>query len=62
MSTAITRDYTPGFYEGDRPKLVTSRFEYEDSYTLERYLSTGGYDGHDRLLHRTTISGELVLS
>lgn len=45
MSTAITRDYTPGFYEGDRPKLVTSRFEYEDSHTMERYLATGGYEG-----------------
>jgi NADH-quinone oxidoreductase subunit F len=45
MSTAITREYTPGFYEGDRPKIVTSRFEYEDSHTLERYLATGGYDG-----------------
>ena len=37
--------YAPGFIAGDRPKVVTSRFEYEDSYTLERYLATGGYAG-----------------
>jgi NADH-quinone oxidoreductase subunit F len=30
---------------GDRPQIVTSRFQYEDSYTLERYLATGGYEG-----------------
>ena len=30
------------------PKIVTSRFQYEDSYTLERYLATGGYDGPAR--------------
>ena len=37
--------FAPGFIAGDRPKVVTSRFEYEDSYTLERYLATGGYAG-----------------
>ncbi|MCU1393591.1 MAG: nuoF [Ilumatobacteraceae bacterium] len=37
--------HTPGFYAGDRPQIVTSRFEYTDSYTLERYLATGGYEG-----------------
>jgi NADH-quinone oxidoreductase subunit F len=35
----------PGFVTGDRPQIVTSRFAYDDSYTLERYLATGGYDG-----------------
>ena len=53
MSTAITRDYTPGFYEGDRPKIVTSRFEYEDSHTMERYLATGGYEGIKAALAKT---------
>ena len=38
-------DYAPGFVEGDRPKIVTSRFQYEDSYTLERFLATDGYKG-----------------
>jgi NADH-quinone oxidoreductase subunit F len=31
--------------DGDRPKIVTSRFQYDDSYTLERYHATGGYEG-----------------
>lgn len=31
--------------DGDRPKIVTSRFHLEDGYTLERYLATGGYQG-----------------
>jgi NADH-quinone oxidoreductase subunit F len=35
----------PGFIAGDRPQIVTSRFAYDDSYTLERYLATGGYEG-----------------
>ena len=37
--------WAPGFVEGDRPMIVTSRLRYEDSYTLERYLATDGYDG-----------------
>ncbi len=46
MAAAGTYPWAPGFYaDGDRPQIVTSRFEYEDSYTLERYLATGGYDG-----------------
>jgi NADH-quinone oxidoreductase subunit F len=27
------------------PRIVTSRVELEDSFTLERYLATGGYEG-----------------
>ncbi|MEO5723236.1 MAG: NADH-ubiquinone oxidoreductase-F iron-sulfur binding region domain-containing protein [Ilumatobacteraceae bacterium] len=37
--------HAPGFYTGDRPVIVTSRFQYSDSYTLDRYLATGGYEG-----------------
>lgn len=37
--------HAPGFIAGDRPKIVTSRFEYEDSYTLHRFLLTDGYQG-----------------
>jgi NADH-quinone oxidoreductase subunit F len=29
----------------DAPPIVTVRFEYDDSHTLERYLATGGYEG-----------------
>ena len=31
--------------DGDRPKIVTSRFHLEDGHTLQRYVSTGGYEG-----------------
>ena len=44
-ATAITYPHTPGFYTGDRPEIVTSRFKYDDSYTLSRYLATDGYEG-----------------
>jgi NADH-quinone oxidoreductase subunit F len=50
--TATTYPYTPGFYAGDRPEIVTSRFKYEDSYTLERYLATGGYTALKATLDR----------
>ena len=43
--SGTTFPYVPGFVAGDRPRIVTSRFEYEDSYTLERYLATDGYEG-----------------
>jgi NADH-quinone oxidoreductase subunit F len=29
----------------DAPRIVTSRLEYEDSFTLARFLATGGYQG-----------------
>jgi NADH-quinone oxidoreductase subunit F len=45
MANATTYPWTPGFYAGDRPRIVTSRFEYEDSHTLTRYLATDGYEG-----------------
>ncbi|MEG3600134.1 MAG: NADH-quinone oxidoreductase subunit F, partial [Actinomycetota bacterium] len=45
--------WAPGFIDGDRPKIVTSRFEYEDSHTLERYLATGGYEGLRSALARS---------
>jgi NADH-quinone oxidoreductase subunit F len=43
--SAVNYPWTPGFYAGDRPRIVTSRFEYEDSYTIDRYLATDGYKG-----------------
>ena len=39
--------------DGDRPKVVTSRFQHDDSYTLERYHATGGYQGLKAALQRT---------
>ena len=40
-----TWTHAPGFVDGDRPKIVTSRFAYDDSHTLARYLATDGYAG-----------------
>ena len=38
--------------DGNRPKIVTSRFHLEDSYTLDRYHATGGYAGLKAALAR----------
>ena len=46
MSAVGSYPWAPGYYDdADRPQIVTSRFQYDDSYTLDRYLSTGGYEG-----------------
>jgi NADH-quinone oxidoreductase subunit F len=37
--------HAAGYIAGDRPQIVTSRFQYDDSYTLDRYLATDGYAG-----------------
>jgi NADH-quinone oxidoreductase subunit F len=37
----------------DAPKIITARLGYEDSYTLERYLATGGYEGLRQALAMT---------
>ena len=52
MTAQGSYPHAPGFIVGDRPKIVTSRFEYSDSYTLERYLATDGYSGLRRALGR----------
>ena len=52
MSAGGTNSFAPGFYEGERPRIVTSRFGLEDSHTLARYLATGGYEGLRRTLGR----------
>ena len=35
------------------PRIVTSRLGHEDSYTLERYLASGGYEGLRKALAMT---------
>ncbi|MEY4165760.1 MAG: NADH-quinone oxidoreductase subunit NuoF, partial [Actinomycetota bacterium] len=54
---AVTGTYAhaAGFYAGDRPRIVTSRFEHADSYSLERYLATGGYQGLRKALARPSM-------
>jgi len=50
-----TYPWAPGYIEAaddERPMIVTSRFRYEDSYTLERYHATGGYQGLRAALER----------
>ena len=37
----------------DAPKIITARLGYEDSFTLERYLATGGYSGLRKALTMT---------
>jgi NADH-quinone oxidoreductase subunit F len=32
-----------GYKRPDPPKIITGRFEHEDSHTIERYEATGGY-------------------
>ncbi len=51
--TSTTYAHAPGFVAGDRPQIVTSRFEYDDSYTLERALATDGYAGLRAALGRS---------
>ena len=48
----MTFKHAPGFVSGDRPKIVTSRFEFADSFTIERYLATDGYKGLRSALSR----------
>lgn len=51
-----TYSHAPGFIAGDRPKIVTSRFEHADSHTLERFVATGGYLGLRAALSRPAQS------
>jgi NADH-quinone oxidoreductase subunit F len=37
----------------DAPKIITGRFGYDDSHTLERYEATGGYQGLQAALAQT---------
>jgi len=47
-----TSPYAAGFVANDTPRIVTSRFDLEDGYTLDRYLATGGYEGLRSALDR----------
>jgi NADH-quinone oxidoreductase subunit F len=53
MSTSSPYPWAAGFYPGDRPQVVTSRFQYEDAHTIDRYHATGGYQGLRKALERT---------
>ena len=53
--------HAAGYVSNEGPKVVTSRFPLEDSYTLERYEATGGYDGLRAALGKTPdeVHGEI---
>ncbi|MEE2768125.1 MAG: NADH-quinone oxidoreductase subunit NuoF [Actinomycetota bacterium] len=53
--------HAPGFIANDGPKLITGRFVHEDSFTLERFLATGGYQGLGAALGRAPadVHGEV---
>ncbi|CAB4885531.1 unannotated protein [freshwater metagenome] len=51
--TGTTYSHVPGYVAGDRPQIVTSRFQYDDSYTLERAVATDGYAGLRAALGRS---------
>jgi NADH-quinone oxidoreductase subunit F len=53
--------HAPGFIKNETPRIVTSRFDYTDSYTLERSEATGGYQGLRKALQRTPdeVHGEV---
>src|SRR3954467_6831579 len=53
--TGATYPHAPGFVAGDRPRIVTSRFEYDDAFTLERFLATGGYKGLQAALAKSPV-------
>src|SRR4051794_41929825 len=50
-----TYPHAPGFVAGDRPRIVTSRFEYDDAFTLDRFLATGGYKGLQAALAKSPV-------
>ncbi len=48
-----TNDYIPhatGYVDNEGPKVVSSRFPYEDSFTLERFIATDGYSALKKAL------------
>ena len=53
MSTPSPYPWAAGFYPGDRAQVVTTRFQYEDAHTIDRYHATGGYRGLRKALEQT---------
>ncbi len=45
--------HAPGYVRNDGPKIVTSRFVHDDSFTLTRSRATGGYQGLEACLARS---------
>ena len=45
--------HAPGFIANETPRIVTARFDYADSHTLERYEATDGYQALRKALEQT---------
>ncbi len=50
-----TYPHAAGFVAGDRPQIVTSRFQYDDAHTLDRFLATDGYKGLRAALAKSPV-------
>ncbi len=50
MATNAYIPHAAGYVDNEGVKIVSSRFPLEDSYTLERSLATGGYQGMKKAL------------
>jgi NADH-quinone oxidoreductase subunit F len=61
MATNDYLPHAPGFVDNEGPKIVSSRFGYHDSYTLDRYLATGGYEALRAALEQSpaTVAAEV---
>ena len=47
--------HAPGFIANETPRIVTARFDYEDSHTLERYEATDGSVSYTHLTLPTIL-------
>ncbi len=50
MATNAYVPHAAGYVDNEGVKIVSSRFGYEDSYTFERSLATGGYEALKKAL------------
>jgi len=50
MATNTYIPHAPGYVDNEGPKVVTSRFPYEDSHTIDRFTATGGYEALGKAL------------
>lgn len=53
MATNAYVAHAPGYVDNEGPKIVSTRFGFDDSYTMERAEATGAYNGLRAALERT---------
>ncbi|MEZ5376491.1 MAG: NADH-quinone oxidoreductase subunit NuoF [Acidimicrobiales bacterium] len=61
MATNAYIPHAAGYVDNEGPKVVSSRFPYEDSFTLERSQATGGYEALRKALAMSPaeVAGEV---